>query len=101
MFKQPLFKNTLINALDIVIDTIFVDEEHRTKLRSRFLNMIEKTSEVSIAVACKGDTEDEKFPYYYAVVDAKSFGKYFIPTYKPVPSEDTPSPPSAQEPGKK
>ena len=46
--------------------------------------MIEKTSEVSIAVACKGDTEDEKFPYYYAVVDAKSFGKYLIPTYKPV-----------------
>ena len=86
MFQETLFQNTLLNAIYSVIDTILSKEndgEFREKLKSRFLSMIEKTSEISPAEACVGDTEDDKFPYYYAVVDAKSFGKYLIPTYKP------------------
>ena len=87
VFQETLFKNTLIDALGIVIDTILSKEndgEFREKLKSRFLSVIENTKEFSTGEACEGDTEDDKFPYYYAVVDAKSFGKYLIPTYKPV-----------------
>ena len=87
VFQETLFQNTLLNALDIVIDTILRkenEEEYRKELKLRFSNMIKKTSEMSTGEACEGDTEDDKFPYYYAVVDAKSFGKYLIPTYKPI-----------------
>ena len=94
----------MLNALNSVIDTILRkedEEQYRRELKSRFSIMVKKTSETSPAVACKGDTEDNNFRYYYAVVDAKSFGKYLIPTYKPVqrPSEDSPSSPF--ETGKK
>ena len=87
VFQETLFQNTLLNAIYSVIDTILSEEndgEFREKLKSRFLSVIENTNEFSTGEACEGDTEDDKFPYYYAVVDAKSFGKYLIPTYKPV-----------------
>ena len=96
VFQETLFQNTLLNAIYSVIDTILSEEndgEFREKLKSRFLSVIENTNEFSTGEACEGDTEDDKFPYYYAVVDAKSFGKYLIPTYKPVPIEVQPAVP--------
>ena len=79
-----------MNALNIVIDTIFEQEqiEYRTTLSTRFLDMINKAADISTTQKCEADTEDDVVPYYYAVVDTKSFGKYLIPTYKPVPDVD-------------
>ena len=96
VFQETLFQNTLLNALFIVIDTIYRkenEEEHRMVLKSRFESVIENTNEFSTTDDCAGDTEDDTIPYYYAVVDAKSFGKYLIPTYKPVPIEVQPAVP--------
>ena len=45
--------------------------------------MINTANQLSITQTCDGTTKDDTFPYYYAVVNAKSFGKYLIPTYKP------------------
>ena len=102
VFQETLFKNTLLNALDTVIDTISWEKneerrkEYREELKSRFSNMINETSEISTGDteddSCEGDTEDD-IPYYYAVVDAKSFGKYLIPTYKPLQRPVETSPP--------
>lgn len=94
IFKEILFKKTLINALNIVIDTIFAQEQivYRTTLSSRFLDMIERAAaDFTTTQKCEAETENDNVPYYYAVVDAKSFGKYLIPTYKPVykPVPDT------------
>ena len=94
-FEDPIFKKTLKKALKIVIDTMFRsenDEEYREILNSRFSDVIDRANGLMTTAICAKDTEDEDFPYYYAVVDAKSFGKYLIPTYKSVPDPVQPDP---------
>ena len=93
-FNNPNFKNTLKNALNIVIDTMFRsdDEEYREILSSRFSDVIDRANHFMTTAICDKDVEDAEFPYYYAVVDAKSFGKYLIPTYKSVPDPAQPDP---------
>ena len=83
-----------MNALNIVIDTIFEQEqlEYRTTLSTRFIDMINKAADISTTQKCVADTEDDQVPNYYAVVDTKSFGKYLIPTYKPVLPDEEQSP---------
>ena len=83
-FEDPIFKKTLKKALNIVIDTMFRsdDEKYREILSSRFSDVIDRANHFMTTAICAEDTEDESFPYYYAVVDAKSFGKYLIPTHK-------------------
>lgn len=83
VFNQFIFNNTLVNAFDTAIDTITKDDDYRKELKSRFLSMINTANQLSITQTCDGTTKDDTFPYYYAVVNAKSFGKYLIPTYKP------------------
>ena len=83
-FEDPIFKKTLKQALKIVVDTMFRsdDEKYREIISSRFSDVIDRANGLMTTAICAKDTEDENFPYYYAVVDAKSFGKYLIPTHK-------------------
>ena len=89
IFDNTVFRDTVLNALDIVINAIFEkenEEKDRKEQKSRFKHII--THEVYVnaidanTTVCEKDTEDASIPYYYAVVDAKSFGKFLIPTYK-------------------
>ena len=93
IFDNTVFRDTVLNALDIVINAIFEkdnEDKHRKEQKSRFEHII--THEVDFnafmytpnanTTICEKDTEDAAIPYYYAVVDAKSFGKFLIPTYK-------------------
>ena len=88
IFDNTVFRDTVLNALDIVINAIFEkdnEDKHRKEQKSRFEHII--THEVDFnanyanTTVCEKDTEDAAIPYYYAVVDAKSFGKFLIPTY--------------------
>jgi len=84
-FKDPIFKETVKEALNKIIDTMFrneQDEDYRKILSLRFSEVIDRPNDVMTTAICAEDTEDEQFPYYYAVIDAKSFGKYLIPTHK-------------------
>ena len=89
IFDNTVFRDTVLNALDIVINAIFEkdnEDKDRKEQKSRFEHII--THEVDFnanyanTTVCEKDTEDAAIPYYYAVVDAKSFGKFLIPTYK-------------------
>ena len=68
-----------MNAVEIVINTIFEGED-RNQLNDKFSDMIQNTDtdDQFSTTECNKDT-DKEFPYY-VVVDAKSFGKYLIPT---------------------
>ena len=84
-FNNPNFENTLKKALNILIDTMFRsenDDKYRQILSDRFSDMINQANAPMITAICDKDVEDAEFPYYFAVVDAKSFGKYLIPTHK-------------------
>ena len=82
-----------------MIDKTAADLHHVSKRRRRSPSPVPETRLESTEVeeieflpkdppmieACNKDTENvdsESVHYYFAVVDAKSFGKFLIPTYK-------------------